>query len=174
MPPGLNLSLRGQANENGRLGAAITVTNPVSKKLPRRHRDRPRPASRSARPPASAARPARRSTPPADPIRSPLGKKLAPMTDRTTRLTFKPLSLAAAVLVSSALGACNTVDRLSQVGATPTLSAIEGPDFAAGLPPGAPADAGRPAGLLRTELPVADRIARPSSRISAPPGSAIS
>lgn len=30
--PGLNLSLRGQANENGRLGAAITVTNPVSKK----------------------------------------------------------------------------------------------------------------------------------------------
>ena len=31
--PGLNLSLRGQANENGRLGAAITVTNPVSKKV---------------------------------------------------------------------------------------------------------------------------------------------
>ncbi|GJE16334.1 flagellar basal body P-ring formation chaperone FlgA [Methylobacterium marchantiae] len=31
--PGLNLSLRGQANENGRLGAAITVTNPVSKKI---------------------------------------------------------------------------------------------------------------------------------------------
>lgn len=31
--PGLNLSLRGQANENGRLGAMITVTNPVSKKI---------------------------------------------------------------------------------------------------------------------------------------------
>lgn len=31
--PGLNLSLRGQANENGRLGAAITVTNPISKKV---------------------------------------------------------------------------------------------------------------------------------------------
>ncbi|HEX8417459.1 MAG TPA: flagellar basal body P-ring formation chaperone FlgA, partial [Methylobacterium sp.] len=30
--PGLNLSLRAQANENGRLGAAITVTNPISKK----------------------------------------------------------------------------------------------------------------------------------------------
>lgn len=30
--PGLNLSLRGQANENGRMGAMITVTNPVSKK----------------------------------------------------------------------------------------------------------------------------------------------
>ncbi|MCJ2083276.1 flagellar basal body P-ring formation chaperone FlgA [Methylobacterium sp. J-090] len=31
--PGLALSLRGQANESGRLGAAITVTNPVSKKV---------------------------------------------------------------------------------------------------------------------------------------------
>lgn len=31
--PGLNLSLRGQANEAGRLGAMITVTNPVSKKV---------------------------------------------------------------------------------------------------------------------------------------------
>ncbi|GJD93029.1 flagellar basal body P-ring formation chaperone FlgA [Methylobacterium iners] len=31
--PGLNLSLRGQANENGRLGAMINVTNPVSKKV---------------------------------------------------------------------------------------------------------------------------------------------
>jgi flagella basal body P-ring formation protein FlgA len=31
--PGLNLSLRGQANESGRLGAMITVTNPVSKKI---------------------------------------------------------------------------------------------------------------------------------------------
>ncbi|NEU12693.1 flagellar basal body P-ring formation protein FlgA [Methylobacterium sp. BTF04] len=31
--PGLNLSLRGQANEGGRLGATITVTNPVSKKI---------------------------------------------------------------------------------------------------------------------------------------------
>lgn len=30
--PGLNLSLRGQANESGRMGAMITVTNPVSKK----------------------------------------------------------------------------------------------------------------------------------------------
>jgi len=31
--PGLALSLRGQANEGGRLGAVITVTNPVSKKV---------------------------------------------------------------------------------------------------------------------------------------------
>jgi flagella basal body P-ring formation protein FlgA len=31
--PGLALSLRGQANEGGRLGATITVTNPVSKKV---------------------------------------------------------------------------------------------------------------------------------------------
>jgi flagella basal body P-ring formation protein FlgA len=31
--PGLNLSLRGLANEGGRLGAMITVTNPVSKKI---------------------------------------------------------------------------------------------------------------------------------------------
>lgn len=31
--PGLNLSLRGQANESGRMGSAITVTNPVSKKV---------------------------------------------------------------------------------------------------------------------------------------------
>lgn len=31
--PGLNLSLRGQANEAGRLGAVVTVTNPVSKKV---------------------------------------------------------------------------------------------------------------------------------------------
>lgn len=31
--PGLNLSLRAQANESGRLGATITVTNPVSKKV---------------------------------------------------------------------------------------------------------------------------------------------
>lgn len=31
--PGLNLSLRGLANEAGRLGAIITVTNPVSKKI---------------------------------------------------------------------------------------------------------------------------------------------
>jgi flagella basal body P-ring formation protein FlgA len=31
--PGLALSLRGQANEGGRLGATITVINPVSKKV---------------------------------------------------------------------------------------------------------------------------------------------
>lgn len=31
--PGLNLSLRGVANEAGRLGAAVTVTNPISKKV---------------------------------------------------------------------------------------------------------------------------------------------
>ncbi|GJD73945.1 flagellar basal body P-ring formation chaperone FlgA [Methylobacterium goesingense] len=31
--PGLNLSLRALANESGRLGATITVTNPISKKI---------------------------------------------------------------------------------------------------------------------------------------------
>ena len=40
------------------------------------------------------------------------------------RTALKPL---AAVLITAALGACNTADRLSQVGATPALSAIEDP-----------------------------------------------
>lgn len=41
----------------------------------------------------------------------------------------------AAALLCSALGACNTVDRLSQIGATPALSAIEDPTAQAGYKP---------------------------------------
>ncbi|KQP58122.1 flagellar basal body L-ring protein FlgH [Methylobacterium sp. Leaf108] len=43
---------------------------------------------------------------------------------------------ATAILVAcAALGACNTVDRLSQIGATPPLSAIEDPTAQAGYKP---------------------------------------
>ena len=45
-----------------------------------------------------------------------------------------PAALAAALLCAS-LGACNTVDRLSQIGATPKLSAIEDPTAQAGYKP---------------------------------------
>jgi flagellar L-ring protein precursor FlgH len=45
-----------------------------------------------------------------------------------------PLILAVALL-SGSLGACNTVDRLSQIGATPKLSAIEDPTAQAGYKP---------------------------------------
>ena len=41
----------------------------------------------------------------------------------------------AAALIAGALGACNTVDRLSQVGATPALSAIEDPTTQPGYKP---------------------------------------
>lgn len=41
----------------------------------------------------------------------------------------------ATALLCSALGACNTVDRLSQIGATPALSAIEDPTAQAGYKP---------------------------------------
>ncbi|MCJ2128519.1 flagellar basal body L-ring protein FlgH [Methylobacterium sp. E-045] len=46
-----------------------------------------------------------------------------------------PLSLAAILLACSALGACNTVDRLSQIGATPALSSIEDPTSQPGYRP---------------------------------------
>jgi flagellar L-ring protein precursor FlgH len=48
------------------------------------------------------------------------------------RIALKPL---AAVLIAGALGACNTADRLSQVGATPALSAIEDPTTQPGYKP---------------------------------------
>ncbi len=41
----------------------------------------------------------------------------------------------ATALLCTALGACNTVDRLSQIGATPALSAIEDPTAQAGYKP---------------------------------------
>ncbi|WP_336486523.1 flagellar basal body L-ring protein FlgH [Methylobacterium nigriterrae] len=47
----------------------------------------------------------------------------------------RPLALAALALAATGLGACNTVDRLSQVGATPTLSAIQDPTAQAGYRP---------------------------------------
>ncbi|WP_019907023.1 flagellar basal body L-ring protein FlgH [Methylobacterium sp. 77] len=51
------------------------------------------------------------------------------------RLARKPLALAAALMACSGLGACNTVDRLSQIGATPPLSAIEDPTSQPGYRP---------------------------------------
>ncbi|AWN41876.1 flagellar basal body L-ring protein FlgH [Methylobacterium durans] len=47
----------------------------------------------------------------------------------------RPLVLAALVAVSAGLGACNTADRLSQVGERPALSAIEDPTAQAGYKP---------------------------------------
>jgi flagellar L-ring protein FlgH len=49
-----------------------------------------------------------------------------------SRLVLNPL---AAALIAGALGACNTADRLSQVGATPALSAIEDPTTQPGYKP---------------------------------------
>ena len=46
-----------------------------------------------------------------------------------------PHRLAATLVVCLGLGACNTVDRLSQIGATPKLSAIEDPTAQAGYKP---------------------------------------
>ncbi|CAA2143054.1 Flagellar L-ring protein [Methylobacterium bullatum] len=57
------------------------------------------------------------------------------MTVRSMPLIKTPLSLAAILLACSALGACNTVDRLSQVGATPALSSIEDPTSQPGYRP---------------------------------------
>jgi flagellar L-ring protein precursor FlgH len=49
-----------------------------------------------------------------------------------SRIVLNPL---AAALIAGALGACNTADRLSQVGATPALSAIEDPTTQPGYKP---------------------------------------
>ena len=49
-----------------------------------------------------------------------------------SHLKLKPV---AAMLLAGTLGACNTADRLSQVGATPTLSAIEDPTTQPGYKP---------------------------------------
>lgn len=57
------------------------------------------------------------------------------MTVRSMPLIKTPLSLAAILLACSALGACNTVDRLSQIGATPALSSIEDPTSQPGYRP---------------------------------------
>ena len=57
------------------------------------------------------------------------------MTNRSIPLIKTPLALAAILLACSALGACNTVDRLSQVGATPALSSIEDPTSQPGYRP---------------------------------------
>ena len=51
----------------------------------------------------------------------------------TCRLALPPLAVA--LLAAPALGACNTADRLSQVGATPALSAIEDPTAQPGYKP---------------------------------------
>jgi flagellar L-ring protein precursor FlgH len=45
-----------------------------------------------------------------------------------------PLSLAALPLLAS-IGACSNIDRLSQVGQAPALSAIENPTAQAGYKP---------------------------------------
>ena len=50
-------------------------------------------------------------------------------------MNTQPLALAALLLACSGLGACNTADRLSQIGARPTLSAIEDPTAQAGYKP---------------------------------------
>ncbi|GJE28522.1 flagellar basal body L-ring protein FlgH [Methylobacterium organophilum] len=47
----------------------------------------------------------------------------------------RPAALGFALLACAGLGACNTVDRLSQVGATPALSAIEDPTSQPGYKP---------------------------------------
>ncbi|KAB1073878.1 flagellar basal body L-ring protein FlgH [Methylobacterium planeticum] len=47
----------------------------------------------------------------------------------------RSLALAAALLASGSLGACNTVDRLSQIGAQPNLSAIQDPTAQPGYRP---------------------------------------
>ena len=47
----------------------------------------------------------------------------------------KPLALGFALLTCSGLGACNTADRLTQIGATPNLTAIEDPTAQAGYKP---------------------------------------
>lgn len=43
--------------------------------------------------------------------------------------------IAATLVTCAGLGACNTIDRLSQIGATPALSAIEDPTAQAGYKP---------------------------------------
>ncbi|WP_375408969.1 flagellar basal body L-ring protein FlgH [uncultured Methylobacterium sp.] len=43
--------------------------------------------------------------------------------------------IAATLVACAGLGACNTIDRLSQIGATPALSAIEDPTAQAGYKP---------------------------------------
>ncbi|MER2265515.1 flagellar basal body L-ring protein FlgH [Methylobacterium oxalidis] len=47
----------------------------------------------------------------------------------------RPLAAAALAALAAGLGACNTVDRLSQVGERPALSAIEDPTAQAGYKP---------------------------------------
>ncbi|MDR7038223.1 MULTISPECIES: flagellar basal body L-ring protein FlgH [Methylobacterium] len=47
----------------------------------------------------------------------------------------RPIALAALVALTGGLGACNTADRLSQVGERPALSAIEDPTAQAGYKP---------------------------------------
>ena len=56
-----------------------------------------------------------------------------PINPRPTRSRRSP-TFAVALLCTS-LGACNTVDRLSQIGATPALSAIEDPTAQSGYKP---------------------------------------
>ena len=51
------------------------------------------------------------------------------------RFLRQPLPLAVALVACAGLGACNTVDRLSNVGAQPALSAIEDPTAQAGYKP---------------------------------------
>jgi len=50
-------------------------------------------------------------------------------------LRSRPLRLTLLLAVCGGLGACNTADRLSQVGATPALSAIEDPTSQPGYKP---------------------------------------
>ena len=57
------------------------------------------------------------------------------MKNRPMRTRLHSLPLTAALLACTGLGACNTVDRLSQIGATPALSAIEDPTAQAGYKP---------------------------------------
>ena len=52
-----------------------------------------------------------------------------------TRRLRRPAALSAMLIACAGLGACNTIDRLSQIGATPALTAIEDPTSQPGYKP---------------------------------------
>src|SRR5262249_40330666 len=50
-------------------------------------------------------------------------------------LLMRPLPLAGAIALSSLLGGCRAIDRLTHIGETPELSAIDNPTAAPGYKP---------------------------------------
>ena len=177
---GLHLTIRGKALEAGTEGDVVNVHEPAIQAHRVRRRHRPRPGldhRRRRRACPNCPTPPPRSVDPAPVAGRRRQRRLARVSKSRVMVMYASrihrLILTGALLVTAALASgCSSIDRLSQIGEKPKTVRDRESDGAARLQAGADADAEAGDRLLQRQFIVAQRLAAPSSRISARPGSA--